>query len=63
MTARAATPPLAYVHDDDRECLGFVLARGKLGFEAIEREERSVGIYTTQREAAETIMRGKPWAA
>jgi hypothetical protein len=45
---------------DGRECLGFVLARGKLGFEALDREEHSPGLFSTQREAGAAIMRGKP---
>jgi hypothetical protein len=59
VTARVAISPLAYVYDG-RECLGFVLARGKLGFEALDREEHSPGLFSTQREAAAAIMRGKP---
>jgi hypothetical protein len=45
---------------DGRACLGFILARGKLGFEALDREEHSLGLFSTQREAAAAIMRGKP---
>jgi hypothetical protein len=49
--------PLSYVCDG-RECIGFIFARGKLGFEAIDRDERSLGFFQTQREAATAIMRG-----
>ncbi len=59
MTARVVISPLAYVYHG-RECLGFVLARGKLGFEALDREEHSLGLFSTQREAAAAITRGKP---
>ena len=59
MTARVVISPLAYVFHG-RECLGFVLARGKLGFEALDREEHSLGLFSTQREAAAAITRGKP---
>jgi hypothetical protein len=38
----SAPSPLSYVYDG-RECLGFILARGKLGFEAVDRDERSLG--------------------
>jgi hypothetical protein len=55
VTARVAISPLAYVYHG-RECLGFVLARGKLGFEAIDREQNSLGIFPTQRAAAAAIM-------
>ena len=38
------TAPLAFVYDG-RACLGFVLSRGRAGFEAFDREERSLGLY------------------
>jgi hypothetical protein len=50
----ASSTPLLSVYDG-RECVGFILARGKLGFEAIDRDERSVGIFKTQREAAAAL--------
>jgi hypothetical protein len=55
----SAPSSLSYVYDG-RECLGFVLARGKLGFEALDCEEHSLGIFSTQCDAAAAIMRGKP---
>jgi hypothetical protein len=36
MTARASLTPLAYIYDG-RACLGFVLSRGRAGFEAFDR--------------------------
>jgi hypothetical protein len=41
---------------DGQRCIGHVLARGKTGFEAFDAEERAIGIYATQREAANAIM-------
>ena len=41
-------------------CLGFILARGKAGFEALTVDERSLGLFPTQHEAAAAIMRGDP---
>ena len=58
MKATAPPAPLAFVYDG-RHCLGFILARGKLGFEAMARDERSLGLFQTQREAATAIMRGQ----
>jgi hypothetical protein len=58
----AKITPLSYVYDG-RECLGFILNRGKLGFEAIDRDERSLGFFQTEREAATAIMREQPQAA
>jgi hypothetical protein len=58
-TTAARSSPLLSAYDGQR-CIGFVCSRGKLGFEAFDTEERSLGIYATQREAAAAIMRGKP---
>jgi hypothetical protein len=41
-------------------CLGFILARGAAGFEAFRADEKSLGLFPTQREAAAAIMRGAP---
>jgi hypothetical protein len=46
--------PLSFVYSG-RECLGFILARGKLGFEGFDRDEQSLGTFKTQREAADAI--------
>jgi hypothetical protein len=58
----SAPSPLLCVYDG-RECLGFILARGKLGFEAVDRDERSLGVFQTQREAATAVLREQPQAA
>jgi hypothetical protein len=34
-----------------RECIGFVLPRAKVGFEAFDRDERSRGLFVTQQDA------------
>lgn len=36
---------------DGRACLGLVLNRGKLGFEALDPDQYSLGVFPTQREA------------
>jgi hypothetical protein len=48
-------PPLSYV-TDGRECLGFVLSRGRVGFEAFDRKERSLGLYPTAAAAAKAVF-------
>ena len=40
---------------DGRECIGFIIARGKVGFEAFDSDQRSLGTFLSQREAAEAI--------
>jgi hypothetical protein len=49
-----AIPTVVTVYDG-QQCLGFVFARGKLGFEASDRDERSLGIFPSQREAAAAL--------
>ena len=46
---------LAYVYDG-RQCLGHVLGRGPKGFEAFDRDDKSVGIFETQRQAANAFL-------
>jgi hypothetical protein len=41
-------------------CLGFVINRGAAGFEAFGADEKSLGRFPTQREAAAAIMRSAP---
>jgi hypothetical protein len=41
---RGGRNSLAYVYDG-QQCLGHVLARGKTGFEAFDRDDRSLGLF------------------
>jgi hypothetical protein len=50
------TAPLAYV-SDGKQAIGFVLKRGKLGHEAFDCEQRSLGMYPTTPEAANAVFR------
>ena len=50
----SAPSPLSYVYDG-RHCRGFILARGRSGFEAFDCDERSLGVYPTQGEAVNAI--------
>jgi len=52
--SRVAISPLAYLYDG-RECLGFVLSRGRAGFEAFDSEERSLGLYPAAPAAASAV--------
>ncbi len=38
-----------------RECVGFILARGKTGFEAFTAGQKSLGIFPTQKAAAAAL--------
>jgi hypothetical protein len=38
-----------------RRCAGFILARGKPGFEAFDADQRPLGVFATLREAADAV--------
>ena len=50
-----SAPAMVTVYDG-REALGFVLSRGKSGWEAFAREEVSLGLFPTQAEAANAVF-------
>jgi hypothetical protein len=54
MTSVATSSPMVSVYSG-RTCLGFVFCRGRAGFEAFDAEQRSLGIFPPQREAAAAI--------
>jgi hypothetical protein len=41
-------------------CCGFIIARGREGFEAYTRDERSIGFFPTQVAAADAVLRNAP---
>jgi hypothetical protein len=41
---------------DGTHCLGHLLGRGKTGWEAFDADDKSLGIYPTQKEAAAVLM-------
>jgi hypothetical protein len=42
-----------------RACLGFIITRGRGGFEAYDQQERSLGFFKTQQDAAAAVMRSQ----
>jgi hypothetical protein len=50
--------PMLSVYDG-QTCRGFILLRGRAGFEAYDCDEKLLGTFKTQREAANVIM-GSP---
>jgi hypothetical protein len=42
-----STAPLLSAYDG-RHCVGFVLPRGKVGFEAFDHNEQSCGLFATR---------------
>ena len=57
MTA-AATPMVPVISGS--VCLGFVRARGRIGFEAFNAGRQSIGIFADEHAAIAAIMSGKP---
>jgi hypothetical protein len=51
----STTAPLVSVYDG-QQCLGHVLARGKAGYEAFDRDDKSLGFSETQRQAANALL-------
>jgi hypothetical protein len=47
--------PMAYVYDG-REALGHVIVRGKACFEAYGADDASLGLFPSQREAANAVV-------
>jgi hypothetical protein len=56
MTARATKDsPLSSV-TNGREAIGFILARGRAGFEGFDREQHSLGLFKTAAAAANAVF-------
>jgi hypothetical protein len=53
--AQISRPTLSYVYDG-QQCLGHILARGRSGLEAFDREERSLGLFKTAPAAANAVF-------
>jgi hypothetical protein len=60
MTVRTTAKPTMLSVYEGQIPIGFLLNRGRFGFEAFDSEKRSLGVYRTQREGAAAIMRGSP---
>ena len=43
-----------------RSTIGHLLSRGPQGFEAYDRYDQSVGLFSTQQEAVAALMKAKP---
>jgi hypothetical protein len=52
---RPVAGPLVSVYDG-QQCLGHVLGRGPKGFEAFDRDDKSLRIFETQRQAANALL-------
>jgi hypothetical protein len=52
----STTTPLLSVYDG-RSCIGFVLARGRRGFEAFTAGEQSLGMFDTRDAAIDECVK------
>ena len=52
----AQAAPLVSVFNDDGRCLGFLLPRGLVGFEAFTADEQSVGTFPAAKQAAGALL-------
>jgi hypothetical protein len=50
----AATAMLFSVYDGQR-CIGFIIARGKLGFEAFDHDERALVVFPSKKLASVAV--------
>jgi hypothetical protein len=50
------TSPLICIYRNASQCIGFVLRRGVAGFEAISRDENTLGIFASQSAAATAVF-------
>jgi hypothetical protein len=57
--SKNSTAPIVSIYDG-RQCRGFILARGRLGFELFDCDQRSLGVFPTQREAAAALDEARP---
>jgi|RhiMethySRZTD1v2_1073278.scaffolds.fasta_scaffold5268912_1 hypothetical protein len=54
MSTPKPVAPLAYCYDG-RKCVGHILGRGPAGFEAFDRDDKSLGLFPTGKQAANAL--------
>jgi hypothetical protein len=55
MTTRTTDSPLSYVYDG-KQCIGFIMSCGRLGYRGYDRDERPLGIFKTAAAAANAVF-------
>ena len=58
-TTRPTTVAMVSVFEG-RDFLGHVIGRGKLGFEAFDQEDKSLGVFPSMRDAANACFLAEP---
>jgi hypothetical protein len=59
VTALNSTSPLILVFSGNR-CLGFLLRRNRMGVEAFDVNDQSLGLFTSERDAIAALMSHTP---
>jgi hypothetical protein len=59
MNTNGSTAPLMWTIVTDAGAIGFLLNRGKTGWEAFDRDGNSLGIFQTDREASDAVYAGQ----
>ena len=48
--------PMRSIHGADQRCIGFIMPRGRTGFEAFGADEKSLGLFPTPQDAADAVL-------
>jgi hypothetical protein len=59
MSSAARFTPMSSVYAGQR-CIGFILSRGRDGYEAFSAEQKSLGLFQTKNDAADAVVREAP---
>jgi hypothetical protein len=59
MNANGSTAPPMLSIVTDEGCIGFIIRRGKAGFEAVNRDGGSLGVFQTEQQAADAVYAGQ----
>jgi hypothetical protein len=55
MTAKPTAAAMLTLYASNRTCVGFIIGRGRQGYETYDAEERSLGVFATAAEAANAL--------
>jgi hypothetical protein len=58
MNTNGSTAPPMWTIVTDAGAIGFLINRGKLGWEAVDRDGNSLGIFETQQQADDAVYAG-----
>jgi hypothetical protein len=43
----------------DNKCIGYLIKRGKTGFEAFNSDDKSLGMFAEEHDAVAAVMKGR----